>query len=80
MNSPSGVARGSSLLSSRSVRTHGGGSSITFTDVPRSRYRNESVYEWTAALAAEYTAVGANGTNPSTDETLMAAACSWPRR
>jgi len=54
MNSRIGIARGSLLLPSRSVSTHGGAISSTLTDVSLSLYRCESANECSAAFVVEY--------------------------
>src|SRR5471030_880356 len=53
MNSCNGMARGSSLLSSKSVCTQGGASSSTLTEVFFSFQRSDIVYECSAALVDE---------------------------
>src|SRR3984957_15379135 len=73
MNWASGTALGSLLLPRRSGCTHGGANSRTLTRVPLSLYRRDIVYECIAALVDEYTAVIANGTNPSTDVVFITA-------
>src|SRR4029077_13258301 len=75
MNSASGIALGSLLLPSRSVCTHGGAISRTLTGVSLSLYRRDIVYECSAALVDEYTAVIANGTYPRTDVVFITVAC-----
>src|SRR5260221_10324545 len=67
MNSARGIARGSLLLPSRSVCTHGGAISSTLTDVSFRLYRCESAKECSAAFVAEYTAVSARGTYAKTE-------------
>jgi DNA-binding transcriptional LysR family regulator len=67
MNASSGIACSASRLFMRSVRTQGGAISSTRTVVSRSMTRCERMYERSAALVDEYTAVIANGTKASTE-------------